>query len=126
MLASVLYEGAESIICSPGYPCSRRGQGRMKLVDLDYGLLPRWPSLLLRINGVIPAALEKTRIVSLPGRLSLGSSCSRIRTALVVGARTRERSRDEVLMRVFDNGRLMREISPGRESDPTFCERRYS
>jgi hypothetical protein len=31
-----------------------------------------------------------------------------------------------VLMRVFDDGKIVREISPGRESDTTFRERKYS
>ncbi len=37
--------------------------------------------------SVTTAAFEKTRIVFLPAGRSLSSSCKRIRTALVVGAR---------------------------------------
>src|ERR687898_302162 len=74
-VALVLSEGAKSIVCSPGYPHNRRGEGRMKLVGLDHIYYRDGPVSSPESTASSQLASEKTRIVSLPGRLSVASSC---------------------------------------------------
>jgi hypothetical protein len=74
----------------------------MKLVGLDRDLLPRWPSLLLRIGGLNPTAFEKTRIDSFPPGRSLSSSCGRTESA-VVTAKKRNPTEGGAIMAEDDN-----------------------